>query len=78
MTFSVPKGLKMVATGKLLRGVEEGNQSITDWTSEIPITVAGFNFGNFKSDEGKPGRQHYILQTFANAETPDVILSPWN
>src|ERR1700739_66938 len=52
MTFHVPKGMTMVATGKLLKKVDEGNETITQWTSEIPQTVAGFNFGNFKRDEG--------------------------
>ena len=74
MTFHVPKGMTMVATGKLLKKVDEGNETITQWTSEIPQTVAGFNFGNFKRDEGKPLKQPYLLETFANPNPPDVIV----
>lgn len=74
MTFHVPKGMTMVATGKLLKKVDEGNETMTQWTSEIPQTVAGFNFGNFKRDEGKPLKQPYLLETFANPNPPDVIV----
>jgi len=73
MTFRVPKGMTMVATGKLLKKIDEGNETITEWTSEIPQAVAGFNFGNFKREEGKPFKQPYLLETFANPNPPDVI-----
>src|SRR6476660_2230398 len=75
MTFHVPRGMTMVATGKLLKKVDEGNETITQWTSEIPQAVAGFNFGNFKREEGKPFKQPYLLETFANPNPPDVISS---
>jgi len=73
MTFHVPKGLTMVATGKLLRKIDEGSETITEWSSEIPQEKAGFNFGNFKRDEGKPAKQPYLLETYANPEAPDTI-----
>ena len=73
MTFRVPKGMTMVATGKLLKKIDEGNETITEWTSEIPQAVAGFNFGNFKREEGKPFKQPYLLETFANPNPPDVV-----
>ena len=73
MTFRVPKGMTMVATGKLLKKIDEGNETITEWTSEIPQAVAGFNFGNFKRDEGKPFKQPYLLETFANPNPPDFV-----
>lgn len=73
MTFHVPKGMTMVATGKLLKKIDEGNETITEWTTELPQAVAGFNFGNFKRDEGKPFKQPYLLETFANPNPPDSI-----
>ncbi|HEY6272255.1 MAG TPA: M1 family aminopeptidase, partial [Terriglobales bacterium] len=69
MTFHIPKDLKMVATGKLLRTVDEGNESVTEWVSETPLAVAGFNFGNFKSQEDKDLGQHYVIETDANEGT---------
>jgi hypothetical protein len=65
--------MTMVATGKMLKKVDEGNETITEWTSEIPQAVAGFNFGNFKREEGKPFKQPYLLETFANPNPPDFV-----
>ncbi|MGC2696365.1 MAG: M1 family aminopeptidase [Candidatus Angelobacter sp.] len=73
MTFHVPKGMTMVATGKLLKKIDEGNETITEWTSEFPQSVAGFNFGKFKREEGKPLKQPYLLETFANPDPPDFV-----
>jgi peptidase M1-like protein len=73
MTFHVPKGMTMVATGKLLKKIDEGNETITEWTTDVPQAVAGFNFGFFKRDEGKPFKQPYLLETFANPTPPDSV-----
>lgn len=73
MTFNVPKGMTMVATGKLLKTIDEGKETITQWTTDVPQAVAGFNFGKFKRDEGKPFKQPYVLETFANPAPPDMI-----
>jgi hypothetical protein len=75
VTFRVPKNLTMVATGKLVKKTEEGGESVTVWTTEVPMAVSGFNFGNFKRDEGKPLKQPYLLETFANPNPPDMITS---
>ncbi|HKD14589.1 MAG TPA: M1 family aminopeptidase [Candidatus Angelobacter sp.] len=75
MTFHVPKGMKMAATGKKLKDIDEGGENITEWTSEVPQAVAGFNFGKFKREEGKPFKQPYLLETYANPEPPDMIKS---
>jgi aminopeptidase N len=72
MTFRVPKNLTMVATGKLLKKSEEGNETVTQWTADIPQAVAGFNLGAFKREEGKPLKQPYLLETFANPDLPDA------
>jgi hypothetical protein len=69
MTFHIPKDLKMLATGKLVRTVEEANESVTEWVSEAPQAVAGFNFGNFKSQEGQDLGGHYTIETDANEGT---------
>jgi hypothetical protein len=73
MTFHIPKGMKMVATGKRLTDIEEGGENLTTWTTEVPQAVAGFNFGKFKRDQGKPMRHPYLLETYANPEPPDII-----
>ncbi len=73
MTFHIPKGMKMAASGTKLKDVEEGGENLTTWTSEVPVAIAGFNFGKFKREEGKPLRRPYLLETYANPEPPDII-----
>jgi hypothetical protein len=73
MTFHVPKGMTMVATGKMIKKIDEGSETITKWSADLPQAVAGFNFGNFKRDEGKPGKLDYLFETFANPNPPDVV-----
>ncbi|MBZ5530421.1 MAG: hypothetical protein LAO20_03230 [Acidobacteriia bacterium] len=73
MTFRVPKNLTMVATGRLVKKTDEGGESVTEWTTDVPQAVAGFNFGNFKRDEGKPLKQPWVLETFANPNPPDIV-----
>jgi hypothetical protein len=73
MTFRVPKGMTMVATGKPVKSVDEGGETISQWKTDVPQGVAGFNFGRFKRDEGKPIKQPYVFETFANPEPPDIV-----
>ncbi len=73
MTFSIPKGMKMAATGARLSDVTEGNQNVSHWVSEAPQTVAGFNFGAFKSKEAKVPGMDFTVESFANTAEPAMI-----
>lgn len=73
MTFRIPKGMQIAATGGRVSEKNEGGQDVTVWKSEAPQTVAGFNFGRFKIDEAKLERLDYQVQSFANQELPSDI-----
>jgi Peptidase family M1 domain len=73
MTFRIPKGMKMAATGVLVSESNDGGQSVTVWKSAVPQTVAGFNFGSFKMEEAKLGSPEYLVQAYVNEEPPDNI-----
>ncbi len=73
MTFRIPKGMKIAATGTLVSESNEGGQNVTVWKSEAPQTVAGFNFGKFKMEEAKLEKPEYLVQSFANEESPDWV-----
>jgi hypothetical protein len=73
MTLRVPKHLTMAATGNLLSQHDEGNQSVTQWKSTVPLTVAGFNFGDFKSETYKLEKQGVQVTAFANNSVPDIF-----
>jgi Peptidase family M1 domain len=70
MTFRVPKGMQVAATGALVSETNEGSQNISIWKSETPQTVAGFSFGRFKIEEGKLTHPPVVIQSFANEDPP--------
>lgn len=75
MTFHIPKGMKIAATGALLSDSNDGGQDVTVWKSETPQTVAGFSFGRFKVEEAKLTRPEVSIRSFANEEPPDWVQS---
>jgi hypothetical protein len=75
MTFRIPKGMRMAATGALVSETTEGNQNVTVWKSENPQTVAGFSFGKFKVEEVKLTKPAVFIQSFANEDPPNWVQS---
>ncbi|MGE5205013.1 MAG: M1 family aminopeptidase [Chlamydiota bacterium] len=73
LIFRIPKGMKMAATGTLVSDKNEGNSEVSQWHSEVPLAVAGFNFGKFKEEEGRLPKLDYLVESFANKNTPDII-----
>lgn len=72
LTFRIPKGLTMAATGDRVKDVVEGGWNLTEWKSPTYQTVAGFNFGDFKA-ETKKLESGFEIETFANRSTPDWL-----
>ena len=71
MTFHVPKNLQIVATGKQIsRDVESGGMQRIVWATDAPIPVAGFNLGDFKSNEMKTPAG-FDISAYANNNLPD-------
>jgi len=75
MTFRIPKGLKMAATGVLVSESDQGGQNVTVWKSETPQDVAGFSFGKFKVEQAKLTKPEYSIESYANSEPPDWVES---
>ena len=74
MTFRIPKGMKIAATGDLVSDQNDGGQNVSVWKSG-PQAVAGFNFGKFKMQENKIEKPEYLVQSYANEEPPDEVRS---
>lgn len=73
MTFRIPKGMQIAATGIRVSERNEGSQDVSLWKSEGPQTVAGFSFGRFKVERGKLDKPAYQLESFANEESPSWV-----
>jgi len=68
ITFRIPKGLTMVATGSRAADSTEGEFDVTQWKTDVPVPVAGFNFGQFKKTEVTLADQGITLENYANVE----------
>ena len=73
MTFRIPKGMTMVATGNLVNENTDGGHNVTAWKSEGPITVAGFNFGAFKKEDAQVAKPPMEVAAFANVNPPSWV-----
>ena len=75
MTLHIPKGMKIAATGTLVSENAQGDQDVTIWKSEVPLTVAGFGFGKFKKEEVKLEKESYLVESYANEQPPNWVNS---
>jgi hypothetical protein len=71
LTLKAPKDLTMVATGQLLGEDQEGNLLVSRWKSDVPLAVAGFNYGRFKKASVFDDKLKYTIETYANQQMPD-------
>lgn len=78
MTFRVPKGLEIIATGTRERETTEGKITISEWKTETPLPVVGFSFGDFSERNTKIGSSlatQLSVSAYANNQKPDSLSS---
>jgi hypothetical protein len=76
MTFHVPKGLELIATGTKSSESNDGKYTTTVWKTDVPLAVVGFNLGKFTMKEDKVhGKQgdDLIIDAYANTSPPDAL-----
>jgi hypothetical protein len=73
LTFTVHKRMRLVATGDFVDEKVEGDHYISRWKTDYPLSVAGFNLGLFKRDEGAVGQ--YTVVALANTLASNMITS---
>ena len=71
LKFKTPKEVTLVATGKLVKTEQQGKFTVTQWETETPYTVAGFNYGHYKTKTEHSGEREVTV--YANAEAGDEI-----
>jgi hypothetical protein len=73
ITFHSPKHLTLVSVGKLLKEEHSGDEVIAEWKSDVPLPVAGFNYGEFKEKQRSDDATKYSLEAYATTEPPDWL-----
>jgi len=69
LTFRSPKKYGLVATGGKISDTTDGKQRITKWKSQVPLSAAGFAYGDYKTYMEKVGEVE--VQVYANKEGDD-------
>jgi hypothetical protein len=74
LVFKIPKQYTLVSVGKPVKDWQEGNNlACSEWVSEIPLAVAGFNFGAFKKKALTDRESKYEIETYTIQEVPDSL-----
>jgi hypothetical protein len=74
MKFHVPKGLQLIATGTKVNETTEGKITTTEWKTDVPLPVIGFNLGQFILKEATipgPLGDNLTVDAYANTQPPD-------
>jgi hypothetical protein len=77
MLFHVSKGLQLVATGTKVSEKTDGKITTTEWETDVPLAMVGFNLGDFKMQEAKvPAKKgdDLIIDAYANTMPPDAFV----
>lgn len=73
LTFKVPKKYTLVGVGKKVKEWTEEDFAASQWTSEVPLAVAGFNYGQFKKKELTDDATKYGIEGYATSNLPDNL-----
>jgi hypothetical protein len=59
--------------GKLVAQRREGGEEVSQWKSDEPLLVAGFNYGEFKKKERTDDASKYTVEAYATVDPPDWL-----
>jgi hypothetical protein len=71
LTLRWPRRLRLVATGTKLEEHEEGEFRVGRWRTEKPVSVAGFNLGEYASTSLDSGA--YAVEVYANQQLEEAL-----
>ena len=73
LVFRVPKNFTLVSVGKEVKDAREDNLQVTEWKSDVPLAVAGFNYGLFRKKERTDEKTGYDVEAYATQDVPDYL-----
>jgi hypothetical protein len=69
--FRSPKKYKLIATGRLVRSEKQRDALETDWETDAPYSVVGFNYGDFV--EKSHSDTQLTVTAYGGREIPDEL-----
>ena len=72
LLYRIPAGLDVVSVGRKMEERTEGKQRISQWRTEGPVQVAGFNYGKFERLERKDDVTGLQVEVFTGTDRPDL------
>jgi hypothetical protein len=73
ITFHAPKNATVVSVGTPVGEKRDGGEVVSQWKSDEPLPVAGFNLGDFKKKSLAEGAAQSAIDVYASAELPDFL-----
>src|SRR5262245_14972651 len=73
LTFKTPKKYVLVGVGKKVKEDKEGDFAVSQWTSDVPLAVAGFNYGRFKKQADTDEQAKFQIEGYATSELPNYL-----
>src|SRR5580765_1729386 len=70
MTFRYPSKNVLVAVGELISEKADGGQKVAAWRSDVPIRVAGFNYGDYEKTSRNDADSGVSVDVFTHRGTP--------
>jgi hypothetical protein len=64
ITFRVHRDMTAVSVGKLSRKSREGSQDVFEWTSDVPLPPAGFQYGDYHLSQRSDPRTDYLIESY--------------
>ena len=71
LRITSPEKYKMAATGRLVKSQKNHDTLTTEWESQIPFSVAGFNYGDFVTQSASGPK--LTVTAYAGKEVPDEL-----
>ena len=73
LSFRYPKKFVLASVGDLVEEGKDGKEAYSKWKSDIPLKVAGFNYGDFKKSVIQDERTNKAIEGYATKRAPDIL-----
>jgi Peptidase family M1 domain/Carboxypeptidase regulatory-like domain len=73
LTYRVPRKYKVVSVGKLEAASIEDERAVSHWVTPVPVAVAGFNYGEYKTLDLADEITGYKISGYYLTELPDRL-----